>query len=167
MRLFCKHKKKHENDEYKVANKLEKIMKSASEVSHSLSELHENLKKYVTNKKSIDGYQCKRNVTLNKIESLFYQAEKFKAVCKTTLEELNNLEEIDIINYAFAEFCKSYYWLCPFKKEASIIFGKDTWDPKKVVDKEVLIGYCIQKLESFQVVIETDYKTRMGILKRN
>lgn len=167
MRLFCKHKKKHESEEYEAANKLEKIMKSASEVSHSLSELHENLKKYVTNEKSIDGYKCKRNVTLNKIESLFYQAEKFKAVCKTTLEELNHLEEIDIINYAFAEFCKSYYWLYPFKKEASIIFGKDTCEPKKVVDKEVLIGYCIQKLESFQVVIETDYKTRIGILKRN
>lgn len=167
MRLFWKHKKKYENDEYEVADKLHNVMESASKAHHSLSELHENLLQYVTNKKSIDGCQCKSIVTRNKIENLFNQAEKFKADCKTTLKKLNDLEEIDIINHAFDEFCSGYYLLCPFKEETNNIFSKDTWDPKKVVDKEVLIGYCIQKLESFQVVIETDYKTRMGILKRN
>lgn len=167
MRLFCKHKKKHENDEYEVADKLHNVMESASKVHHSLFVLQENLEQYVTNKKSIDGYQCKSNVTKNKIENLFNQAEKFKDDCKTTLEELNNLEEIDIINHAFAEFCSGYYWLRPFREEANIIFAKDTWDLEKVVDKEILIGYCMSKLKSFQTVIETDYKTRIGILKRN
>lgn len=164
MRLFWKHKKKYEKYEYEVANKLHNAMESASKVHHSLYVLHEDLEQYVTNKKSIDGYQCKSNVTKNKIENLFNQAEKFKADCKTTLKKLNDLEEIDIINHAFDEFCSGYYLLCPFRKEANKIISKETWDLEKVVDKEILIGYCMSKLKSFQTVIETDYKTRMGII---